>query len=193
MEEVRDLKDVLERVEEKLVVVRYVHIAVAFVYWSTVLASFYILLSVVRRMDWLTGMAFWLSAVAVYYPVWSRTKRILGLNFRTFSYKILLPLAITVSICFWLPNYLVKFTSFERAIGVTILCSVSLYLLVVAIVVGARRGRFPTELIPPILSFIFVPAVLTVGDPITFAGFVIVTTYGITALTCLFKAINVVE
>ena len=192
MEDVKGLRDVLERIERKLVVVRYIHEALAFAYWSTALALFYVLLSIVR-VDLPTTIAFWLSATVKYYPVWSRTKKILGLNVRAFLLKKLIPLVIIFSICLWLPCHLMKFTNFEHAVGVAILCSVSLYILTLALTIRAKTGKFPSELVPSILTFTFAPAVLAAGNPLILTGFAIVLTYGLTTLTCLFKAISVVE
>ncbi len=193
MEDIRGLKDVLERVEGKLVVVRYVHVALAFVYWATVLAIFYLILDIVKRIGEPTAIAFWLSAVMLYYPIWSRTKKILGLNFRAFAFKIVIPLLLVIVLNFWIVSSLMTFMSPDRATSVGLLCSISMYLLIVALIVKARRGRFPKEMLPAILSFAFIPMIFSVDDPLVFIGYVIMTTYGISALICLIRAISVVE
>ncbi len=188
-----ELRDVLERVEGKLVVVRYVHAAIAFVYWVTVLAIFYTVVGVVGRVEYRTALAFWLISILFYYPIWNRSKRLLGLNFRKFALKVGIPLALILILSPWITSFLMGFTSPDRAIGIGILCSISGYLLIVAVVVKLRWGRFPKEMIPAILTFAFSPLVLIVENPLMFIGYAIMTTYCITALIYLIKAIGVVE
>ncbi len=187
-----DLKDILEKVESRLVVVKYIHVALAFVYWAVVVSSFYVTLMILKKPSAAEVLSFWVVAIVLYYPLWMRTKKILGLNFRTFASKIAL-MSIFIILCLMLPDFLQSYMDFKHAVGVTILCSVSAYLFVLALTVRIRRGEFPKETLPAILSFAFAPAILFVSDPLTFTGFVIVTTYGITALLYLIKAIGVVE
>ena len=197
MEELKDLKDVLERVEGKLLVVKYVHVALAFVYWSTVLAVFYLILDIVRRIPGEYAMAFWIFAIILYYPIWRITKKIWSkpkdFSLRSFALKMFIPLIVILILNFYVVGVMATLISPDRAIAIGLLCSISAYLLIIALIVRAKEGRFPKEMLPAILTFAFSPLVLIVDDPLIFIGYVIMATYGVTALIFLIKAVGVVE
>ncbi len=194
MEELKGLKDVLERVEEKLLVVKYVHVALSFVYWSTVLAVFYLILDIVRRIPGEHAMAFWIFAIILYYPIWRITKKIWGkpkdFSPRSFALKMF-PVFLIFILSFCVIGTFIS--SSNRAIAISMLCLISAYLLIIALIVKAKEGRFPKEMLPAMLTFVFSPLVLIVDDPLIFIGYVIMATYGITALIFLIKAVGVVE
>ena len=196
MEELKGLKDVLERVEGKLLVVKYVHAALAFIYWTTVLAVFYLILDIVRRIPEEYAMAFWIFAMILYYPIWRITKKIWSkpkdFSLRSFALKTF-PVFLILILSFYVVGVVATFISSNRAIAISTLCLISAYLLIIALIVKAKEGRFPKEMLPAIFTFAFSPLVLIVDDPLIFIGYVIMATYGVTALIFLIKAVGVVE
>ncbi|AEH24037.1 hypothetical protein [Pyrococcus yayanosii] len=75
MEEVRELKEVLERVEGKLIAAGKIYAAINFAFWLLVMAIYYVVIGLTELPGWANGL-YWGSAVvvAIFFigKVWGR-------------------------------------------------------------------------------------------------------------------------
>ena len=188
--DVKELKEVLVKVETKIAAVKKIHMAMAFIYWESALAVLYMLLMLVNLSSYEYAI-YWACAIAVYYFIWRRTKAI----FSTCSPTAYMAKALIVATIVSIPliGCIERFLSFEYVASVSVLCIISVYLLVLGLAIKRRSGSFPKEMIPATLCFAFTPLILVSNDPLYFAGFVVIVTYNITALLSLMSAVGVLS
>ncbi len=188
--DIRGLKEVLERVETKIAVVKKIHVAISFVYWETVLAVLYMLLMLIN-INPIEYVAYWAGAIVIYHFLWKRTKAVFS-TYSPISYMIrALIVATVVSIPLF--GCINRLFSFRYATSISILYIISVYLFIIGLTIRMRTGKFPKEILPAMLCFAFTPLVLMARDPLYFTGFVVIVTYNVTALLCLMSAVGVLS
>ncbi len=178
-----EVKEVLERVEKKIDAVRKVHGAIAFIYWECALSILYLITSV-ASINAEEYAAYWTLAAMVYYFVWKRTKTIIS----TYSPASYMVKALAVMFIALLP-----LSHFFNSVGALVLCGISIYLLTLSLMIWRKTRKYPVEMLPATLSFVFLPLVLSADNPLYVTGYVIIVTYSVTALLYLSSAVGLIS
>ncbi|WP_456422261.1 hypothetical protein [Thermococcus sp.] len=194
MQEVRELKNVLERVEGKLVVAEKAYAALNFAVWLTIMAGYYIMLPFTGSGR-AVSMAYWLTggSIGVYFTgrVWKRYLNLTARNRRGGKRKgarIALSWLIG-SVTGWIVVPAVAKVGGDTLIGLSLLTFISVSLFGQTLTIGDRES-IPSFLIPAIaVPFLFG---LHSGAS-TWAGFVIATGFGMTIVLYLHSAFKVIE
>lgn len=195
MESVKELKDVLERVEGKLIAAGKMYSAMNFSIWLSVMLGFYVLMGLTNLPP--LGVAlYWITAGAIGFIFTGKVlKRFItllkssGAQFRGLSYSVALPWFVG-SILGWviiprmhlgaseLSSLAIGFLSF---ISLSVFGMWSLFRLS-----GAdEREMIPSFLIPAL----GIPAVARMStSPMIFAGFLVSLGFSLTVLWCLHSA-----
>jgi hypothetical protein len=197
MEEVRELKGVLEKVEGKIIAAANVYSAMNFAYWLAVMAFFYVLLGFAEPGTW--GLAYWLTAVGLGIYVsgglWKRIERLEGAGGEK-KWVLLLGLTwgIGAMVGWWLiPAKTAIGLNEEARLAVGFLTFIWLSLLGQWLILG--RGREHYEMVPSFLvPFLGMPFALGMEKgAMVWAGYVVATGFTLTILLYLYSAFKAVE
>jgi hypothetical protein len=197
MEEVRELKGVLEKVEGKIIAAANVYGAMNFAYWLAVMAFFYVILGFAEMGIW--QLLYWLTAVIVGIYVsgslWKRIERLGGAE-GDGRWFLLIGLAwgIGAVVGWWLiPAKTTIGVNEEARLAVGFLTFIGLSLLGQWMVMG--RGKAHYEMVPSFLvPFLGIPFALGMEKgAMVWAGYVVATGFTLTVLLYLYSAFKAVE
>ena len=199
MEEVRELKSVLERVEGKLIAAGKIYGAINFGVWLVAMSLFFVLLGVFK-VNTLMSVAYWGVAIllGVYASVrlWERMKHLSGTlkGNKTGALGIGLSWAIGSLIGWWaIPSMTDIGVSGDSRLAVGFLTFIGLSLLGQWLVMTGGRGEY--EMVPSFLiPFLSIPLAMGMErGAMLWAGFVVAFSYGITVLLYLYSAFKAIE
>ncbi|WP_297519665.1 hypothetical protein [Thermococcus sp.] len=199
MEEAKELKSVLERVEGKLIAAGKIYGAMNFAIWLVVMSLFFVLFGVFN-INILISVAYWGVAmlIGVYASVklWERIKRLGGTpkGGRAGALGIGLSWAIGSLIGWWvIPSITEIGVSEDSRLAVGFLAFIGLSLLGQWLVM--TRGKSEYEMVPSFLiPFLTIPVVIGMKNwAMTWAGFVVAFSYGLTVLLYLYSAFKAIE
>lgn len=199
MEEVEELRQVLERVEGKIIAAANVYGAMNFTIWLVAMSLFFVLLGFGLSNP--TGaLIYWGSAIilGVYASVklWRRIERLAGTEKgrEAGAVGIGVSWAIGSFIGWWvIPNMTNIGVSEDSRLAVGFLVFIGLSLLGQWLVMGG--GKWHREMIPSfLLPFLAIPRAMEIERAaILWAGFVVVVSYGLTVLLYLYSAFKAIE
>jgi len=205
MEDIRELREVLRRVEGKLIAAGKIYGAMNFALWLSVMAVFYVI-NGVTRVGGMTSLLYWGVAILIAMPltvkIWSRLKRLYSTFYpsidegETRKIAVLIGLSWAVgSIVGWVVIPAIGWVgvSADARLGVGFLSFIGISVLGQWLVM--TRGRGEHEMIPsftlPLLS-IPIAWYMKTGT-ITWTGFVVVAGFSLTILWYLYSAFRAIE
>ncbi len=196
MEEIEELREVLNRISGKILAIEKICIAMNFQIWTVIMAGYYVLISPFERLPlWLT-IAYWSFGVMVFaYASRSLWRRVSMLISEGGSGKVNLGILLSWTIAalfgwFFVPSMVGGYFLQKLAIGLLSFISTGVIGMMITIYFGAKRlelEMFPAFLIPALA----IPFVHLAGNPMDFAGMAIVLGYGITVVLYTFRAFKV--
>ncbi len=199
MEDVKELKDVLERVEGKLIAAEKIYAALNFGIWVVVMSLFFVLLGALELgRAW--SALYWGAAMAVgiYASVrlWKRVATIRGIpgGGKKTGAGIALSWVIG-SIVGWfvVPSVSTIGVSEDARFAVGFLVFIGLSLLGEWLIIGRKSREY--EMIPSfLLPLLGIPVAWNIKEAaILWAGFLVAASYGITILLYLYSAFRAIE
>ncbi len=205
MEDIRELREVLKRVEGKLIAAGKIYGAMNFALWLSMMAVFYVLNGIWKTTGRISPL-YWGIAVLIGVPltvrIWSRLKRLYSTFYpsmdeeETKEIAVLIGLSWAVgSITGWavIPSIGWIGVSADARLGVGFLSFIGISLLGQWLVM--TRGRREHEMIPsftlPLLS-IPIAWYMKTGT-MTWTGFVVVAGFSLTILWYLYSAFRAIE
>jgi len=205
MEEVRELKSVLERVEGRLIAAGKMYGAMNFGVWLAVMAIFYTLYGIVD-LEGLPSFLYWMGAIAVVVPltgkIWGRLKRLYSAvspneeGHEDKKAAFLIGLSWTVgSIVGWviIPSIDWIGVNADARLAVGFLSFIFISIFGMWLVMTHGRGEY--EIVPSfILPLLAIPMAWQMSSgAIVWAGFVVTTGYSFTVLWYLYSAFKAIE
>nr|WP_297501270.1 hypothetical protein [Thermococcus sp.] len=199
MEEVRELKETLERVEGKIIAAANVYGAMNFAFWLVAMSLFFVIIGLAGAGPRLS-VAYWGTAIAIGVYVsaklWGRMERLTGPRegSKLGALGIGLSWAIGATIGWWIiPDMTSIGINAETRLAVGFLTFIGLSLLGQWLVMSTGKRHY--EMIP---SFLFpllaIPVAVNMGKgAMVWAGFVVAVSYGITILLYLYSAFKAIE
>jgi len=205
MEDVRELKSVLERVEGRLIAAGKLYGAINFALWLSVMTVFYVLNGIGKMSGW-TSPLYWGIAVLIAVPltvkIWNRLKK-LYLTFCSHMDEmgskravVLMGLAWAIgSIIGWvlIPSTSGIGVNAGARLGVGFLSFIGFSLLGQWLVMTHGRGEY--EMVPSFtLPFLAIPVAWHMeSGAIVWAGFVVAAGFSLTILWYLYSAFRAIE
>ncbi|WP_297070307.1 hypothetical protein [Thermococcus sp.] len=203
MEDVRELKDVLERVEERIIAAGKVYSAMNFAFWLTVMMVYYVLEGVVN-MRGKASAVYWGGAILLGIPltirIWRRLERLCAAFHpgarragRGIATQIALAWILGSVIGFFIiPSMASVGVSPDARFATGLLSFISIAILSQWLLTTAGRGEF--EMIPAfLLPALAIPVVWHMeSGAIIWAGFVIATGFSVTILWYLYSAFKAI-
>jgi len=202
-----ELKEAIERIEEKLMSASKIYSAIQFQVWLTLMILYYIIIGLLKTVPWQLTAIYWISALTVFgyvsMKILERLKKLLksygkGANDSRY-FGITMALSwITGAIIGWsiVPSALINAgldVSMAVAIGFLSFISISVFGIFLTFLYFANR--FEKEMIPafliPSLSIMLMGRVTM--ESMVYAGFSIGLGYSLTVLSYLyttFKALR---
>jgi len=199
MEEVRELKGVLERVEGKLIAAANVYGAMNFAFWLVAMSLFFVLLGIGAASP-LVSLVYWgvalVLGVYVSIKLWGRMGRLAGSkrDSRAEALGIGASWAVGSIIGWWVVPDMTGIGVNEGArLAVGFLTFLSLSLFGQWLVMSAGRGHY--EMVPSfLLPLLAVPIALSMEKgAMLWAGFVVAFSYSLTILLYLYSAFKAIE
>lgn len=204
MEDVEELKSILERVEGRLIAAGKMYGAMNFALWLSVMAIFYVLNGIWKTNGWISPV-YWGIAVLIAIPltikIWNRLKRLYSTFYpiderESKKAAVLIVLAWAIgSIVGWviIPSMTWIGVSADARIGVGFLSFIGISLLGQWIVMTHGRGE--PEMTPSfILPLLAIPiAWYMKTGTILWAGFVVTAGFSLTVLWYLYSAFKAIE
>ncbi|AIU69341.1 hypothetical protein TEU_02715 [Thermococcus eurythermalis] len=205
MEEIDELKNVLERVEGKLIAAGKMYGAMNFGIWLAAMAVFYTLYGVFDMSGWASAL-YWAGAIMVVVPLTARIwRRLEGLYSAVYpdakergdkkaAFLIGLPWAIG-SIVGWglIPSLEWVGVSTDARLGVGFLSFIAISIFGMWLLM--TRGRGEREMMPSfVLPLLAIPVVWRMETgAVVWAGFVVTAGYSFTVLWYLHSAFKAIE
>ncbi len=205
MEDVRELKEVLERVEGKLIAAEKIYGAMNFALWLSVMAIFYVLTGIGKMHGWVSpiywGMAI-LIAIPITVKIWRQLKRLYSTFYPSIAemesrrIALLIGLSWAIgSVVGWVivPSITWIGINADARLGVGFLSFIGISLLGQWIVMTHGRGEY--EMIPSFLfPFLALPIAwnMKIGA-MTWAGFAVTAGFSLTILLYLYSAFKAIE
>jgi len=204
VEEVRELKSVLERVESRLIAAGKLYGAMNFALWLFVMAVFYVMNGIVSMPRW-ASLLYWVAAILIAVPltvrIWNRLKRLYSQFYpsienegRKTAFLIGLSWAAG-SILGWAVVPSVDWVGVNAGarLGVGFLSFIGVSIL--GQWLSITRGRGEREMVP---SFAFPLLAIPVAwrmesGAMVWAGFVVAAGYSLTILWYLYSAFRAIE
>jgi hypothetical protein len=204
MEDVKELKDVLERVEGKLIAAEKMYSAMNFALWLSVMAFYYLLNGLVTLRG-PVSLGYWMVAIALAVPltikIWNRLKGLYSTfypnsrrNGRKIVILVALPWVVGSAVGWWvIPSMTSIGVNADARFGVGFLSFIGISLLGQWLVM--TRGRCEFEMVPSfILPLLAIPIVWNMkSGTITWASFVVTTGFSLTILWYLYSAFRAIE
>ncbi len=195
MEEVKELKNILERVESKLIAAGSIYAAINFAYWLFVMSLFYVISEVVN----LPGMVivYWSGAILGGFIVAGRVfKRLINLYIASGRkvgsfpiWRLIVPWSTGVIIGWWvIPVTLKAAPDVKFAVGLLSFIAISLFGQWALLTKDMES--IPAFLIPALA--IIVVLTMNTGTS-SWAGFAIATGFSLTVLWYLHSAFRAIE
>ena len=194
MEEVKELKDVLERVEGKLIAAGKMYGAMNFGVWLVILMLYYVLLGLLKP-SWQFNVLYWPAAfiLAMKFSgeIWKRFKRLAGIEE---SKEEDLKIALV-----WILGFLLGWIVVPAVLDRPLDTEIGLALLTfIAFAVGGMflvAMRSEREIVPAFLvPALMIPVVYGMNEGASLiAGFGIGLGYSITVLLYLYSAFRAIE
>ena len=203
MEDVKELKDVLEKVEGKLVAAGKVYSAMNFAFWLTVMTIYYVLEGVVNMRGGASAV-YWGGAILIGIPltirIWRRLERLCAAFHpgarragRGTAAQITLAWILGSVIGFFIiPSMTSVGVSPDARFATGLLSFISIAILSQWLLTTAGRGEF--EMIPAFtLPALAIPVVWNMeSGAILWAGFVIAAGFSITVLWYIYSAFKAI-
>jgi len=194
MEEVKELKSVLERVEGKLVVAEKAYAALNFAVWLTIMAGYYIV-TAFTGSGMAVSIAYWLigAGIGIYFTgkIWEMYLKLTARD-RRGGRKAGVGIALSWlvgSLSGWVVVPAVVHTTGDTLIGLSLLTFISISLLGQTLVVRDWES-IPSFLLPAIA----VPFLFSIHEGAAiWAGFVIAAGFGLTIVLYLYSAFKAIE
>ncbi|WP_297065489.1 hypothetical protein [Thermococcus sp.] len=199
MEEVKELKETLERVEGKLIAAANVYGAMNFAFWLVAMSLFFVLLGI-GSVSPPVSLAYWGTAIAfgiyVSIKLWERIERLAGPSGGSKLGALMIGLSWAVgSIIGWwiIPDMTSIGVNAGARLAVGFLTFIGLSLLGQWFVMSAGRGHY--EMIPSfLLPLLAIPVAMDMENgAMLWAGFVVAFSYGLTVLLYLYSAFKAIE
>ncbi len=199
MEEVRELKEALERVEGKIIAAANVYGAMNFAFWLVAMSLFFVIIGLAGAGPGVS-VAYWGTAIilGIYVSIklWERIERLAGPQggSRVGALMIGLSWAVGSIIGWWvIPSMTNIGVNAGARLAVGFLTFIGVSLLGQWLVMGGGKGHY--EMIP---SFLFPLLVIPVAvnmekGAMVWAGFVVAFSYGLTVLLYLYSAFKAIE
>ncbi len=204
MEDVKELKDVLERVEGKLIAAEKMYSAMNFALWLSVMAFYYLLNGLVTLRG-PVSLGYWMVAIVLAVPltikIWNRLKGLYSTfypnsrrNGRKIAVLVTLPWVVGSAVGWWLiPSITSIGVSADARLGVGFLSFIGISLLGQWLVM--TQGRCEFEMMPSfILPLLAIPIAWNMNSgTITWVSFVVATGFSLTILWYLYSAFRAIE
>lgn len=196
MEEARELREVLERVERKIFAAGKIYAAMNFAYWLAVMSMFYVILAFFR-ISGPVSIAYWVGAIvagAIVSGILFRKIVVIARAKGDVEWRKSVGLMIALS---WILGAVMGFyavpSMFSASFGVALLTFLSVSLFGMWIVLGHFESPDP-EMVPSFLVTAIGAAVAHVsgGEMAVWAGFVIAFAFSLTVLLYLYSAFRVI-
>ncbi|NJE08435.1 hypothetical protein E3E31_07845 [Thermococcus sp. M39] len=198
MEEVRELKNVLERVEKKLIAASKMYAAMNFAFWLVVMLLYYILINIVEMPGWADGI-YWGGAigVAIWFTgkIWRKFAELVAATGRKASIGTLPGILILAS---WIVGSTVGWIIIPRtsiAVNEGARLAVGFLTFIGLSVFGQwlvffKYGEAEKEMIPAFLvPFLGIAIAWNMkSGAMTWAGFVVALGFSVTVLWYLYSA-----
>ncbi|NJE54429.1 hypothetical protein [Thermococcus sp. 21S9] len=195
MEEFRELRNVLERVESKLLASRKIYGALNFAVWLAVMTGYYVLV-VPMEGGYVESLLYWLvgAIVAIYVTkrVWERYIAVLVSETGEKSgigLKILLSWAVGSTIGWGIIPRLGLTTNTNETVAISILSFLAISLAGQTLATGDRE-EIPAFLVPALGT---IPAVKMGNTAPLWAGFVVALGFSLTIILYLHSAFKAIE
>jgi hypothetical protein len=195
MEEVTELRNVLERVEGKLIASRKIHGALNFAVWLAVMTGYYVLVVPVGG-GYVESLLYWLvgALVAIYVTkrVWERYLAVLILETGRDSgvgIKILLSWAVGSTVGWGIIPRLGLTANTNETVALSILSFLAISLAGQMLATGDRE-EIPAFLVPALGT---IPAVKMGDTAPLWAGFVVALGFSLTIILYLHSAFKAIE
>ncbi|ADT84896.1 hypothetical protein [Thermococcus barophilus] len=198
MKEIEELKNMLGKVEGKLIAAAKMYAAMNFSFWLFIMAGFYVLLELVNFKG--IGLAlYWMAAIVIGIPftikLWSRVERLqkiqqTGKKRKIVGAMIAIPW-IVGSIIGWMiiPSMQIALNA-EARLAVGFLSFIGISIGGMWLVVGREFEMVPAFLIP----LCSIPVVWNMEEgAMIWAGFVVTASYSITVFWYLYSAFKAIE
>ncbi|WP_297476705.1 hypothetical protein [Thermococcus sp.] len=205
MEEVRELREALERVEGKLIAAEKVYAAMNFALWLSVMSIFYVIAGIGRVQGWLSPV-YWGAAILIgvllTIKMWNQLKKLYSTFYpeiaKRDSKKMILLIGLSWaagSIIGWdvVPSIDWVGINADARLGVGFLSFIGLSLLGQWIAMSRGKGEY--EMTPSFLfPFLAIPIAWNMGTgAILWAGFAVTAGFSLTILLYLYSAFKVIE
>ncbi len=203
MEDVKALRETLERVEGRLIAAGKVYSAMNFAFWLTVMAIYYALEGIVN-MRGVASTVYWSGAILIGIPltirIWRRFERLCATSHpgagragRRTAIQIALAWILGSVIGFFvIPSMTAIGVNADARFATGLLSFIGIAILSQWLITTEGRSEF--EMIPAfLLPAIAIPVVWNMeSGAIIWAGFVIVTGFSITILWYLYSAFKAI-
>ncbi|NJE25650.1 hypothetical protein E3E22_03240 [Thermococcus sp. MV5] len=196
-----ELKAVLERVEEKLIAVGKIYVAMQFQVWVVIMVFYYLIIGPLKTIPWQLTAIYWTLAFGVfaYFTkiIWERIVKLHLSAGRKMESSSAFGWAITLS---WISGFAVGWIAIPKYLSETFESLVALgigYLIFISWAVFGMflafwhfGKRLEKEMIPafliPALAIPLIPKVANVA--MVYAGFAVAFAFGLTALAYIYSA-----
>ncbi len=203
MEEVKELREVLEKVKGKLIAAGKIYGAMNFAFWLSVMSLYYVLEGI-RNMMGVASALYWGAAIMIGIPltikIWNRLER-LYIAFHPESKRAGKGTALLIAVSWiigsvigWIviPSMTSIGVNTNARIGVGFLSFIGISILGEWLL--QSRGR-EVEMIPAfLLPFLAIPIAWNMESGVmVWAGFIVAAGFGLTILLYLYSAFRAIE
>jgi len=201
MEEVKNLKNVLERIEEKLIAAGKIYAAMHFQVWAVIMAGYYITIGPLKAVPWQLTITYWVlaSAAFTYFTriIWKRLvklhlsagRKIMGGS--AFGWAMVLSwISGTILGWFIVPRHLSGTFEPWVALGIGYLTFISWSVFGMFLSIWHFEKSLEKEMIPAFLiPALIIPLIPRVADvAMIYAGFAVAFAFGLTVLAYIYSA-----
>lgn len=196
-----ELKEVLERVEEKLIAAGKIYSALQFQVWVVIMTLYYLIIGPLKTIPWQLTAVYWILAFAVfaYFTslIWKRLSMLYLASDKTLKTSQAFGASIALSwivgaIVGWtlIPKYLPFDISPQSKLAVGYLTFISLAVFGMFITFMHFAKKVEKEMIPAFLvPALAIPIILKIAvSTMAYAGFVVALGFALTVLAYIYNA-----
>ncbi len=202
-----ELKEAIERIEDKLISAEKIYTAIQFQVWMVVMIVYYIIITPLSTIPWQLTAIYWISALLVVAYISSKILKRMRNLFKSYGSKTrssarfglgIVLSWVTGSITGWMiiPSFLLQNGVEEMsAIAIGFLSFISLSIFGMFLTFKRSTQRSELEMVPafaiPALAVLVVPQIQTAQ--MAYAGFCVASAFGITVLAYMYTAFRVLR